>query len=325
MPHLLRTDAEEPAVGVVDEGQGTILVVDPDQHRQVVGHEPEARLAVLQGDLEELAIGDVDDGSDEAEEVAVGVQARCSGVQRPAVLAVGSTQPVVQPERTSLRRGGGELRCRPVAVVGVHRVEPQRPQAARQGLSGEVAPAPAQVAAAAVRLGDPHHDRSVVSHVAEAALALVQRLERDALLGDVAEQQGEPAPGVQGRDEHVEPAAHDLGPSLDPGHLTAQRRLGVDLQPLGLQPWDQVVGAPTDCVLETGVLLEELVGLDEQVVDGLTVGPEHELADTERLVQCREDGADPRLVLRQCSIRRQLVPEVGDEFESALRRRRNPV
>ena len=93
-------------------------------------------------------------------------------------------------------------------------------------------------------------------------------LQLGAALGrDVAEHQRKAPLGRDRAAEHVEPAAHRLGPVLEPGRDAARDGvIGVD--PVLFQARHQFAGGPALDVAQAGHLGKDRVGFQEAIVDG---------------------------------------------------------
>ena len=194
MDHLEPAGAE-PAAGRqagivveagVDEQALAVAAGDIEDVRHRVGHGPEALLALAQRLLGAPALGDVDGAADIAEELAVGGEAWRARIVHPTVFAVGAPQPVFHPERVApveMRHVGFQAARK---VVGVHAVAPTVALLLLAGAAGEVEPGLVEVGAAPIGPGLPDQRRDIVEHGAEAVVAGAQRLDRAALVGDVA-------------------------------------------------------------------------------------------------------------------------------------------
>src|SRR5262245_23718368 len=134
-----------------------------------------------------LGFGDVNDRADIAEELSLRTEARLGGITRPAILAVITPQAVFEPERLALLICGEESLFRKLAVIRLEGGDPAKPEAGFRSLAGEFVPRLAQIGASAIRLGHPHHHRSVVGHVAETRLAFTQRILRLLALGELSD------------------------------------------------------------------------------------------------------------------------------------------
>src|SRR5690606_20588984 len=173
-------------------------------------------------------------------ESAPRAEARRSGLQRPAVLAVAPPQPKLHPERLKALLSIEEDLLERGPVVGVHRIEPARAQAVRRRKAGELIPAARQENAAAVGRRKPDHERRVVGHLTESCLALAERGLGEPSLGDLLDDgrgAGDRAVHAD-REEILLPCARLAGPRRRlASHLDAEPWLAglEDLAPLEVQ------------------------------------------------------------------------------------------
>ena len=136
-----------------------------------------APVGLAQRVLDPLALADVDHRAAEAEEGAVGCAARRRGVEREAI-ACRRRGAAGTPSETASRRSLASRNALCAAarssgwIASIHPIP--RPLPGDQ--PGELVPRPAEEAAAPVGLGDPDHHRRVVGELAEARLALAQRI-----------------------------------------------------------------------------------------------------------------------------------------------------
>jgi hypothetical protein len=122
-------------------------------------------------------------------------------------------------------------------------------------------------------------------------------------LGDVVEDEGEPAPRLDRRREDVEAATHRLRALLEADGLAAERHATVGLHPPRLEAGHELERRAADRAVQPGHRLELRIGLQEAVVHRAPVGVQDHLAEAVALVD-RENSARNRASLScSCSAR----------------------
>jgi hypothetical protein len=142
---------DRPALGVDDHLGQAVALVDRGEDLAQPG------LALAQALLGEVALGDVEHRTDEAEVRPVVGEARRRGVDREAPGPVAAAQPVLDDERRLARVRVDEGRLGHGHVIGVDGLQPAEAEPLVARLAGERVPAVAQVRARPVGLGDPEH------------------------------------------------------------------------------------------------------------------------------------------------------------------------
>ena len=176
--------------------------------------------------------------------------------------------PILGPEtQRGVKRGAAPHRAppllaHPLAVVGVHLLQPAVPQLLHLRDPGVVHPALAQVVAGSVRPAAPDEGRQEIDHLAELARLLSQRALQQLVGGDVGEGDDHAVDHVLqravGEDAHGEPAAVARAHLLLLEHQRAQHLTGVLGQlrvlQLGGDVRDRTPGVPRDELDELGGL-----------------------------------------------------------------------
>src|SRR5262249_57207529 len=111
-------------------------------------------------------------GADVAEEFAARAQTRRGVVYNPPAFTVLSLQTIFEPEGLALFVSGHESIIYTLPVIGMRRVQPAEAESGFGRPPREFVPTPAQVSTSSILLGEPDHDRRVVSHLTETLLAL---------------------------------------------------------------------------------------------------------------------------------------------------------
>jgi hypothetical protein len=166
---------------LVREQDLAFLVDDRHAHRQRLEHGRQHALRLAQRLVGLLAVGDVEDVADEAEEVPGRREPRAAGVDHPAVAAVDMPDAVFEAEFLLPRVGIEEGPARLFPVVRMDHAGPALAEAFFPALPGKFVPAARQERAAAIGFGHPQHRRRRVGEFEEARLAA-----RECQLGQAA-------------------------------------------------------------------------------------------------------------------------------------------
>ena len=200
--------AHHPQHLVVDVTDVALPVAEADADQVGIGDATEPRFADRQRDLDLLAVTDIDAGPDVAGKTSARVETWHTGIQDPAVLPRGITQPVLN------RKAAQRFECVVVNVQAALRVVrmnvlgPALAEFLVDGPTNEIEPDLVEPGALAVGPADPHHHRRGIGHQAEALFALAQSALGALARGDV---EGEAArvheaavfPVHAGADQHV--------------------------------------------------------------------------------------------------------------------------
>jgi hypothetical protein len=167
---------EDPFRGRVAGRDDAVRVPDHDALGHVRHHRPVALLAGQERLLGQLAVVDVHVGSVPVDHLPGGIPDWMASGEEPTVHAVMAAQTLLDLGRLTRCEGIRHRRPGRRPVVGVQRPHPPVAQGLLPGHAGEVAPRRVAVGHETILANRPDQGRDGVHHLAEAGLALPQRL-----------------------------------------------------------------------------------------------------------------------------------------------------
>ena len=184
---LLLRPADDVAEPLVDHQHVAVDVTMEDPHHGLREDDGEPALAGLQRGFHLPPLGDVKDRPHIAEKDPIRREPRLSGVQHPGEGPVRAPQAILHLNRLVIPAVDLEVGRHPLPIVRMQGIEPAEAEGLGLALAGRLGPQAVVHDRRATGVGHPDHDRRIVGHGTEAGIAVPQRLECVAQLGNVGD------------------------------------------------------------------------------------------------------------------------------------------
>src|SRR5215468_5998458 len=182
---ILNRRAVRVGHGLIHQSEASLTIFGKNKVRINIDYLPEEFSLLLQRPLRSFGLGDVNDRTDVADEIAIGLKARHPMIQHPTIFTVISPQAVFHRE---LSPHGEGIDVDLKTAVKILRVNPLCPAIAKlllQGPAGKVEPTLVKKGAGLVPVRHPDHHRRRIGHGVKASFALPQRFLGTFALRDV--------------------------------------------------------------------------------------------------------------------------------------------
>jgi len=130
-------------------------------------------------------VGDVEAGADITGEAPGGIETGLSGVDDPAVFAIGAAHAILRLEALAGGQGAHEIVHTVLAILGMKAIQPPLAELVFQGTAGEIQPGSIDEGTLAEGVGHPNESGDGVGHAAKAPFALLEGLFGADAMGDV--------------------------------------------------------------------------------------------------------------------------------------------